>query len=58
MLVDPNLNGEIPASITVFILSSTKPWIVPLRVLDTITIGMQSPSGYSSYNWFYNNTTL
>jgi hypothetical protein len=28
-----------------------------LRGLDTIAIRLESPSGYYSYNWFYNNTT-
>jgi len=28
-----------------------------LRGLDRIAIRLESPSGYYSYNWFYNNTT-
>lgn len=29
----------------------------PLRGLDRIAIRLESPSGYYSYNWFYNSTT-
>ena len=39
--------------------SLTATYSIPksLRGLDRIAIRLESPSGYYSYNWFYNNTT-